>query len=661
MRRIYTSTLGFDDEIIVDNFAGGGGASTGIELALGRAVDVAINHDPEAVALHTENHPATWHHCEDVFKVDPVAATRGAKVGLGWFSPDCKHFSKAKGGKPRSKEIRGLAWVMVNWAEAVRPRVLMLENVEEFKTWGPLLADGTPCKRRKGRTFFEFIGRLKKLGYVVDYRELRACDYGAPTIRKRLFLIARCDGRPIVWPAPTHGAPDSDGVKSGALKPWRTAAECIDWSIPCKSIFERERPLAEATMRRIARGIVKFVRDAKKPFIVNVANSKTTGRGPNVWDVEEPLRTVTASPGFAMVAPVFTECANASTQRIFDPQEPLRTQCAQVKGGHFALATATLIQTGYGEREGQLPRVPDIGKPLGTVVAGGVKHAVVSAHITKFRTGSVGSEMESPLPTITAGKAENAAWNSHAMGLVSAHIQKFYGERREGEASRGTSADDPLHTLSTENRMGVVSAFLAKHYTEKAGQVQGASLDAPAPTITATDHNSVVAAHMVRQFGASTGSAMDEPAGTVTAGGGGKTAVAATFVTKLRGTNLGQPMEEPLHTVTGGGTHFAQVCAFLEKYTDGAFTDGIVTIEGESYCITDIGLRMLEPHELYKAQGFPDAYRIDEVTMGGVRKRLPKHAQVRMCGNSVCPPMSQALAAANVPEMSRHVRKDEAA
>lgn len=582
MNRIFRPTLGFDDEIIVDNFAGGGGASTGIELALGRAVDVAINHDPEAVALHTENHPATWHHCEDVFKVDPVAATRGAKVGLGWFSPDCKHFSKAKGGKPRSKEIRGLAWVMVNWAEAVKPRVLMLENVEEFKTWGPLLADGTPCKRRKGRTFFEFIGRLEKLGYVVDYRELRACDYGAPTIRKRLFLIARCDGRPIVWPAPTHGAPESEGVKSGALKPWRTAAECIDWSIPCKSIFDRERPLAEATMRRIARGIVKFVRDAKKPFIVNVANSKTTGRGPNVWDTDEPLRTVTASPG-------------------------------------FALATATLVQTGYGEREGQLPRVPDIQKPLGTVVAGGVKHAVVSAH-----------------------------------------IQKFYGERREGEASRGTSADDPLHTLSTENRMGVVSAFLAKHYTEKGSQVQGAPLDAPAPTITSTDHNSVVAARLVRQFGASTGSAMDEPVGTVTAGGGGKTAVAATFVTKLRGTNLGQPMEEPLHTVTGGGTHFAQVCAFLEKYTDGAFTDGIVHIDGESYCITDIGLRMLEPHELYKAQGFPDGYRIDEVTMGGVRKRLPKHAQVRMCGNSVCPPLSQALAAANVPEMSRHARRGAA-
>lgn len=570
--------FGFDDEWIVDNFAGGGGASTGMELALGRAVNVAVNHDPEAVALHTENHPATRHFCEDVFTVDPVKATCGAKVGLAWFSPDCKHFSKAKGGKPRSSKIRGLAWVMVKWAEAVKPRVMMLENVEEFKTWGPLLDDGNPCKKRKGETFLEFIGQLKALGYEVEWRELRACDYGAPTIRKRLFLIARCDGRAIVWPQPTHGAPESEGVKSAVLRPWRTAAECIDWSIPCPSIFERKRSLADATLRRIARGIVKFVRDAKKPFIVNVANSKTTGRGPNVWTADEPLRTCTASPGFAVVAP----------------------------------------------------------------------------HITKFRTGSTGTAMDEPLHTVTAGKAENAAGNSHAMGMVAATlVQTGYGER-EGQAPRALDVEKPLGTVvSGAAKHAAVTAFLAKHYTEKGEQVQGASMDEPMPTVTATDHNAVVAAHLVRQFGASVGGACDEPCGTVTAGGGGKTAIAATHIMKLKGDNLGQPMDTPLHTVTSGGTHFAQVCAFLEKYTDGVFTDGIVFIEGEAYRITDIGMRMLAPRELYNAQGFPAEYCIEEVTMDGKRKRLPKHAQVRMCGNSVCPPMAAALVRANVPEMMR--------
>lgn len=700
--RIPADFLGFDEEWVVDNFAGGGGASTGIEMALGREVNIAVNHDPEAVALHTENHPATRHFCEDVFKVDPAEVTRGAKVGLAWFSPDCKHFSKAKGGKPRSKKIRGLAWVVVKWAATVRPRVIMLENVEEFKTWGPLLDDGKPCPKRKGKTFLAWVARLRNLGYAVEWRELRACDYGAPTIRKRLFLIARCDGKPIVWPEPTHASPAALGGK----KPWRTAAECIDWSIPCPSIFDRSKPLAEATLRRIARGIVKFVRDAKKPFIVNVANSKTTGRGPNVWTTDEPLRTATASNGFAVVAPVFTECANASNQRVFDPQEPMRTQCAQVKGGHFALATATL-------ESAVAPVVVKVNH------AGG-----------EFR----GQAADAPLQTVT---------QKHGYGIATAHIQKYYGERRDGEGSRATAADEPVHTLSTENRMGivaatlvqtgygeregqaprvldvekplgtvvgggvkhgVVSAFLAKHFTEKGGQVHGASLDEPAPTVTAVDHNSVVAVSMMVNTTGHPGAPVDAPLSTIATGGHqgvvaatmfkyygsaqscvnieepihtvttkDRMGIAATYVTKLRGDNIGHPMDEPLHTVTGGGTHFAQVCAFLERYTDGAFCDGIVTIDGEQWRITDIGMRMMEPRELYNAQGFPADYRIEEVTMssgrdfgangighrrgaGGettVRRRLPKHAQVRMCGNSVCPPMAEALARANVPELIR--------
>lgn len=275
-------------ELIIDNFAGGGGASCGIELALGRHVDIAINHDPEAVGMHAMNHPQTEHHCESVWDVDPLDLVKGRPVGLAWFSPDCKHFSKAKGGKPRDKKIRGLAWVAMRWAALVRPRVIFLENVEEFKTWGPLLEDGNPCPQRKGDTFRSFVRQLQEKGYVVDWRELRACDFGAPTIRKRLFLIARCDGKPIVWPEPTHGAPTSAAVLAKQRKPWRTAAECIDWSIQCPSIFERTKPLAEATQRRIARGLRRYVIDSADPFIVKLQQN-SIGQ-----PLGEPLHTVMA-------------------------------------------------------------------------------------------------------------------------------------------------------------------------------------------------------------------------------------------------------------------------------------------------------------------------------------------------------------------------------
>ncbi|MCW7556447.1 DNA cytosine methyltransferase [Endozoicomonas gorgoniicola] len=277
--------LNFSGELIVDNFAGGGGASTGIEMALGRPVDIAINHDPEAIAMHTINHPHTKHYCESVWKVDPVKACNGRPVGLAWFSPDCTHHSKARGGKPKSKKIRGLAWVAVRWAKRVKPRVIILENVEEFQDWGPLLENNQPCPIRKGETFKEFVQKLNSLGYKVEWKELRACDYGAPTIRKRLFLIARCDGQPIVWPVATHGP--------GTHQPYRSAAECIDWSIPSQSIFERARPLADNTLRRIAKGIQKFVVNDPKPFIVPIAHYN--GRD-LVHDIEQPIRTITASP-----------------------------------------------------------------------------------------------------------------------------------------------------------------------------------------------------------------------------------------------------------------------------------------------------------------------------------------------------------------------------
>jgi DNA (cytosine-5)-methyltransferase 1 len=369
----------FGDELIVDNFAGGGGASEGIEQALARAVDIAINHDADALAMHKENHPDTHHLCDDVFKVDPRKVCNGYRVGAAWFSPDCKDFSKAKGGKPVSKKIRGLAWVMVKWAVIKRPRVLFLENVEEFKDWGPLRKDGKRCPERKGKTFRNFCTRLRNLGYEVDHRELRACDYGAPTSRKRLFLIARCDGSPIVWPAPTHGKPGSPDVESGKIKPWRTAAECIDFSLPCPSIFLTKRgakklklkvirPLAPATMRRIARGIFKFVIENPKPFIVKVNH------------------------------------------------------------------------TGYDQFRGQ-----SIDEPLQTITT---KHpyAVVSPHITKFRTGATGSKVDDPLPTITAGPKENPAGAAHAMGMVAATLVPRYGER-EGQAPRAMRRQKPMPTI----------------------------------------------------------------------------------------------------------------------------------------------------------------------------------------------------------------------
>lgn len=508
--------LDIASEIIVDNFAGGGGASSGIELALGRHVDIAVNHDPEAVAMHAENHPQTEHHCESVWDVNPLDLVKGRPVGLAWFSPDCKHFSKAKGGKPRDKKIRGLAWVAMRWAALVRPRVIILENVEEFRTWGPVLEDGTPCPVRKGDTFRSFVRQLQEKGYAVEYRELRACDYGAPTIRKRLFLIARCDGKPIVWPEPTHGAPDSAAVKTKQRMPWRTAAECIDWSIPCPSIFERAKPLAEATQRRIARGLRRYVIDSADPFIVGI-DHRGAGASP-VWPGTQPLTTVTAEARHAVVAP-------------------------------------TLIQTGYGERPGQAPRAPGLDKPLGTVVAGGAKHALVSALMAKHYTGVVGHDLR-----------------------------------------------DPVHT------------------------------------ITATDHHSLVSSNLVALRGDCKGSANDEPAATITSGGTHVGKVHAFLIKFYSQGGQDQDCRDPMHTIPTKDRL------------------GLVTVAGEQYQIADIGMRMLEPHELYAAQGFPSTYVIAPIMGNG--KRLPKHAQVRMCGNSVSPPMAAALVRANVPDMASWSAKE---
>lgn len=432
----HSGNLDFGQEIVVDLFAGGGGASTGIASAY-REPDVAVNHNEIAIAVHRANHPDTQHHQADVFEVDPIVATGGHPVGLLWASPDCRHHSKAKGGKPRSRKIRGLAWVVVRWALACAPRVIELENVEEFIKWGPLGADDQPIKAREGETFRAFIAAMtvglpadhpamaeiveflgdaapvaalvRGLRYTADWREIRACTKGAPTIRKRLVIKFRRDGKPITWSTDTHGKPDSPDVVAGRLKPYRTAAECIDWSLPGKSIFDRKRPLARNTCKRIAKGLWRYVLDSQKTFIVPLRG--TSAAHTSTHDVDQPLSTVTGGgTHHALVTPFLTEHANASSQRVFPADEPLRTQVAQVKGGHFSLCAPTLIQTGYGEREGQEPRALDLAKPLGTVVAGGANQQ-----------------------------------------LVNAYLVKYYGNEKDG-----VPVDEPMHTIPTKDRMGLV-------------------------------------------------------------------------------------------------------------------------------------------------------------------------------------------------------------
>lgn len=425
-------------EIIVDNFAGGGGASTGIEVAIGRCVDIAINHDPAAIAMHKTNHPNTEHYCESVWDVDPRKVAKGRPVGLCWLSPDCKHFSKAKGGKPVEKKIRGLAWVAVRWAATVRPRVIMLENVEEFKTWGPLLKNGKPDPKQKGRTFQAFINALKRQGYQVDWRELRACDYGAPTIRKRLFLIARCDGRPIVWPKPTHGDPESTKVKAGKLAPWRTAAEIIDWSLPCPSIFERKRPLAENTMRRIARGIQKFVIENPQPFIVRIGQ---TGFGGDrmQYKLDQPLTTITTKAEHLFVNPFIAKHYGGNyTGSGSSPKEPLPTVTTK---DHNALVAAFLSkyhgETSPTEVRGQLP-----GEPIRTIDTAN-RFSLVTSHLIKLRGTNIGHLATKPLHTITAGGLH--------IGEVRAFLLKYYG------ASVGQACDEPIQTITTKDRFGLVT------------------------------------------------------------------------------------------------------------------------------------------------------------------------------------------------------------
>ena len=541
-------------ELIVDNFAGGGGASTGIELATGYSVDIAINHDPEAIKMHKANHPNTKHYCENVWAVDPVKACNGHPVGLAWFSPDCKHFSKAKGGKPKDKNIRGLAWVACRWAGLVRPRVIMLENVEEFKTWGPLNRGHHPIKSKQGKTFERFVQQLTDLGYKVEFRELVAADYGAPTMRKRFFMIARCDGKPIVWPELTHGPADSEAVKAGLLKPYVGAYTQIDFSRPCPSIFDTSeeikekygiravRPLAKKTMDRIARGLKKFVLDNPEPFIIQCNHGGE--RRPN--DIRDPMPTITGKHGYGIVEPYMVQIG----------------------------------QTGFTK-----DRSKDVREPLTTIVSK----------------------------------------NEHC--LISPILIQYHSETSK-DGVRGQTIEDPIMTVDSSNRYGLVTSFLHKYYD---GGYKGAgeSVENPLPTVTAWDHNSVVTANLIQMNNHCDGKDIRLPLPTITAGDGHFGEVRA-FLIKYYGQGTGQDIEKPLDTVTA-----------QDRF-------GLVTINGTDYQIVDIGLRMLEPRELYGCQGFPDDYIIDHDYTG---KTYPRSEQVRRCGNAVCPPIPAALVKANLPEL----------
>ncbi len=627
-------------EQTVVHFAGGGGSCTGIEEALGFSPDHAINHDAAALGMHRTNHPLTQHHIEDVFEVDPEAIKKeGGPIGLAWFSPDCKHFSKAKGGKPLDKRIRGLVLVMLRWAKA-GTRVMFMENVEEIQTWGPLVEmwkDGQqgwyPDPAAKGRTWRAFLDCMtcgidpqhpdlefildvlagsvtredcvRGFGYAFDARELRACDYGAPTIRKRLFAVFRNDGEPIYWPNPTHASPDNPNTRQGAEKrsfePWRTVAECIDWDLPTPSIFLRgkaakkarcKRPLAKATLRRIASGIDRYVMRSASPFIVSLTHQG----GDRIEDIHQPANTITGAHRGenAFVAPVLTEHAQASNQRNMPVDQPMRTACAGVKGGHFALLTVTLVQTGYGERDGQQPRALDPQAPLGTVVSGGGKHALAAASLVKLRGTNVGDKADAPMHTASAGG------NHH--GLVATYLAQHNGGFN---AVDGRPADEPMSTISSRgSQQQLVTASMAAYYGSEAD-----------------------------------GQAVTEPARTST--------------TKPR---LGLVETTSVQPMTAAQEASARRVAKFLRAHGVQFEGEFATVGG--FVIVDIGMRMLTPRELYRAQGFPEAYVIDHATFydpqtGETTTRpLTKGEQIRMCGNSVCPPVAAALVRKNCPEMA---------
>ena len=618
--------LGFnqqDDEIVVDFFCGGGGAGTGLEMGLGRAVTVAKNHSPAAISMHTVNHPHAKHFTTDVFEGDPDTECGGRAVGWFHMSPDCTHHSQAAGGQPRKREIRNLSWIGLKWAGMKRPRVISLENVKQILQLGPLVAKRckatgrvvklggviaepgevvpvseqflVPNQKRRGQTWAVFVAELQRLGYAVEWRVIKACDFGAPTSRERLFMIARNDGQQIVWPKPTHAKNPVKGQQK-----WRTAAECIDWTIPSKSIFGRKKDLAPATLRRVAKGMRKFVLDAANPFIVPIANWS----GESVQSADEPLRTVTSYP----------------------------------KGGAFSIVSPTLVQACYGERAGQAPRVPSLDQPLGTVIAGGVKHAIVAAALVQLGNGDKpgsatrSADLAQPLGTIMASGGKYA--------VATAFMAQMNGGFNTTAAK---SIEDPITTVTNTCSQ---QQLVTDNLVHLRGNCEARDLNDPLHTISAGGtHHGLMTAFLDRQFGASIGQGLNDPVPTITAGGGGKSSLVelrlspeveagalrvAAFLISYYGTENVSGANEPAPTIT----------------TRDRLALVTVTIKGTPYVIVDICLRMLQPAELYKAQGFPSDYIISHGANG---KPFTKTQQVHMCGNSVSPPPMAALARANDP------------
>ena len=546
------------EKIIVDNFAGGGGASTGIELACGRPVTIAINHDPDAILLHRTNHPYTEHLQASVWDVDPEQVVRGRKVGLAWFSPDCKHFSKAKGSALVDRNIRGLAWIVLRWAGTVRPDVIMLENVEEFQTWGPV-RKGKPVKSKAGQTFRQWKKQLSELGYVIEHKELTAADYGAPTTRKRFVLVARCDGKPIVWPERTHAPRNSPEVQAGKLKPWRSAAEIIDWSIPGYSIFQSKeeikqkygvtvvRPLAENTLRRVIRGVDKFTLKSGEPFLVPTGYGERQGQAPRVHDVSEPVPTVVGSGKHNICEPIIA---------------PYLAECNHAGGGHIA----------------------DVGEPYKTITA------------------------------------------KHTGGVVAPVLIQYHTEQTENV--RANRLEEPINTVDASNRYGCVSANLVEYYTG------GRPLDISSPmhTVTSHDREALVAAQIAEFKGKDIGQDCRNPLRTITAGGGEFGVVRVTL------------------NCAGNMGYWPQVRELLNRFCGYDLADNecmVLMIGGMGYYIADITLRMLTPRELYNAMGFPPDYQIERDCLGNA---YPKSKQVARCGNAVCPPLAETMVRANLPE-----------
>lgn len=681
-------------ELIVDNFAGGGGASTGIELATGYSVDIAINHDPEAIRMHKANHPNTKHYCEDVWQVDPVKACNGHPVGLAWFSPDCKHFSKAKGGKPKDKFIRGLAWVACRWAGLVRPRVIMLENVEEFKTWGPLNRGHHPIKAKQGKTFERFVQQLNDLGYEVQFKELVAADYGAPTMRKRFFMIARCDGKPIIWPEPTHAPADSEAVKAGLLKPYVGAYTQLDFSLPCPSIFDTSeeikekygiravRPLAPKTMERIARGLKKFVLDNPEPFIIQCNHGGE--RRPN--DIREPMPTITGKHGYGVVEPVLTPYMGTNTTNHpgGNCKDPIHTITT---GNQQCLISPTLIQY-HSETSKDEVRGQSLEDPIMTV-DGSNRYGLVTSFLSKFYKTGIGQDIREPLGTVTAN-----AGGGH-FGKVRAFLERYdvcESNRcnKRTDRSRDNSSKERREILEDIEQAVQRNGYSSGRSKENGGKfevgVSGSSCLEGGETVSDACAQSSVgnirrdnprrngyqpqeweqAGQQVGKSGSSNTESEPytcdknrsenlqqlsreifgeckkvegqrnvvfedrERTRNISNSGVSSGEFQAHTLIKYYGQGVGQDVKEPLDTITS-----------RDRF-------GLVTIEGVDYQIVDIGLRMLEPKELYGCQGFPDDYIIDHDYTG---KTYPRSEQVRRCGNAVCPPIPAALVKANLPEL----------